>query len=226
MPAQRKLSDARRKQILRAAVRVISDRGLCDTRIADIAERAGASAALVIYYFGTKDRLLAEALAYSEEAFYHHAARELAEIPSAREKLARVIELSCSASAAPGTIILDEWVLWLDIWTRAARDPEVARDREVLDRRWRETIAGIVREGQRSGEFGPVEVADFSLRLGALIDGLAIQVVLGDAEVTADKMFETCMRSAARELGFDWGGRQRRSLRVARPKRAAATRAR
>ena len=95
MPAQRKLSDARRKQILRAAVRVISDRGLCDTRIADIAERAGASAALVIYYFGTKDRLLAEALAYSEEAFYHHAARELAEISSAREKLARVIELSC-----------------------------------------------------------------------------------------------------------------------------------
>jgi len=226
MPAPRKLSDARRKQILRAAVRVISDPGLCDTRIADIAERAGASAALVIYYFGTKDRLLAEALAYSEEAFYHHAARELAELASAREKLARVIELSCSASAAPGTVILDEWVLWLDIWARAPRDPEVAKDREVIDRRWRDTIAGIVREGQRSGEFGPVDVADFSLRLGALIDGLAIQVVLGTADVTADKMFETCMRSVARELEFDWGGRQRPTIRATRPKRAAASRSR
>jgi AcrR family transcriptional regulator len=226
MPAQRKLSEARRKQILRAAVRVISDRGLCDTRIADIAERAGASAALVIYYFGTKDRLLAEALAYSEEAFYAQAARELAEIPSARGKLARVVELSCSAGAAPGTIILDEWVLWLDIWARAPRDPEVARDRELLDRRWRETIAGIVREGQATGEFGPVDVADFSLRLGALIDGLAIQVVLGDADVTAQRMFDTCMRSAARELGFEWGVRERRTQRATRPKRVAASRSR
>src|SRR2546422_8347019 len=86
MPAQRKLSDARRKQILRAAVRVISERGLCDTRISDIAERAGASAALVIYYFGTKDRLLAAALAYSEESFYRQTARELAGIASARGK--------------------------------------------------------------------------------------------------------------------------------------------
>ncbi len=220
MPAQRKLSDARRKQILRAAVRVISERGLCDTRISDIAERAGASAALVIYYFGTKDRLLAEALAYSEESFYRQTARELAGIASARGKLARLVELSCSAGASPGTITLDEWVLWLDLWARAPRDPEVARDREILDRRWRQTIADIVRGGQAAGEFGPVDVEDFALRLGALIDGLAIQVVLGDPDVTVDRMFETCMRSAARELGFEWGVRERRSLRAKRPKQA------
>jgi hypothetical protein len=34
----------------------------------------------------------------------------------------------------------DEWVLWLDLWARAPRDPDVARDREALDRRWRAAI--------------------------------------------------------------------------------------
>jgi AcrR family transcriptional regulator len=216
----RNLSRARRTQLLQAAVRVISERGLCDTRISDIAERAGASSALVIYYFGTKDRLLAEALAFSEEIFYAETARELAGIESARERLTRLIELSCSAGGAEEQNWLDEWVLWLDLWARAPRDPEVARHRKALERRWRQTIADIVRSGQRSAEFGPVDPADFALRLGALIDGLAIQVVLGDPEVSASKMFDICMGMSASELGFAWEPPARR--RPSRSKRPPA----
>ena len=44
--------------------------GLCETRIADVAERAGLSPALVVYYFGSKEKLLTEALAYAEDLFY------------------------------------------------------------------------------------------------------------------------------------------------------------
>jgi AcrR family transcriptional regulator len=209
MSPRRKLSEARRTQILQAAVRVISDRGLCDTRISDIAEEAGASSALVIYYFGTKDRLLAEALAYSEESFYAQTARELSELSSAKDQLVRLIELSCTVGSAVGDGGLDEWVLWLDLWARAPRDADVARDREALDRRWRDTIAGIVATGRENGEFGPVDPDDFAIRLGALIDGLAIQVVLGDPAVPARKMFEICMRTSAAELGFQWEGGSR-----------------
>jgi len=44
-------ADQRREQMLHAALEVISARGYADTRIADVAERAGVSPALVIYYF-------------------------------------------------------------------------------------------------------------------------------------------------------------------------------
>ena len=37
---------------------VITDRGLAETRISDIAERAGVSPGLILYYFESKDRLL------------------------------------------------------------------------------------------------------------------------------------------------------------------------
>lgn len=56
--------------MLRAAAELICERGFGDTRIADVAKRAGVSSALVIYYFGTRDRLLVDALRYSEESFY------------------------------------------------------------------------------------------------------------------------------------------------------------
>jgi AcrR family transcriptional regulator len=209
MGRRRKLSEGRKTQILQAAVRVISERGLCDTRISDIAEGAGASSALVIYYFGTKDRLLAEALAYSEESFYAQTARELETLPTAKDRLVRLIELSCTVGTTAGDGWLDEWVLWLDLWARAPRDEDVGRDREALDRRWRDTIASIVRSGTQSGEFSPVDPDDFALSLAALIDGLAIQVVLGDPAVSAQRMFDICVRRTAADLGFEWDGATR-----------------
>ena len=69
-PAAKDAPDQRREQMLRAAAELIGERGFSETRIADVARRSGASPALVIYYFGTKDRLLTEALRYSEDAFY------------------------------------------------------------------------------------------------------------------------------------------------------------
>ena len=80
-------NEARRIQMLRAAAELIGERGFSETRIADVAKRAGVSPALVIYYFGTRDRLLTEALRYSEESFYAAAEEMLAEVPSLRERL-------------------------------------------------------------------------------------------------------------------------------------------
>jgi AcrR family transcriptional regulator len=202
MSPRRKLSDARRRQILKAAVQVIADRGLCDTGIKDVADQAGTSPALVIYYFGKKDILLAEALAFAEERFYAQTAGAVAEMTSARDRLVELVRCSCSVGEAEDDF--DEWVLWLDLWARAPRDPDVARDRLAMDRRWRATIAEIVREGQATGEFAPVDVDAFALRLAALIDGLAILVVLRDPEMTRDRMFDLCMDTCARELGFPW----------------------
>src|SRR6516162_4864427 len=60
-------ADQRREQMLLAAIDVIVERGYAESRIADVAERAGTSPALVIYYFKTKDQLLTEAIRFSED---------------------------------------------------------------------------------------------------------------------------------------------------------------
>ena len=196
---------------------VICQRGLADTRVADIAERAGTSSALILYYFATKDRLLAEALAFYEERFYAEITEELHRLDRASDQLVRLIELSCSQGSAGEESWVDEWVLWPDMWARALRDQDVARDRETMDRRWRETIEEIVRAGQRAGEFERTDPGGFALRLAGLIDGLAIQVIMGDPEVPARRMLELCLEMAERELGFT-ASRKRRPL-AARPGR-------
>jgi AcrR family transcriptional regulator len=203
MSSSPKAGKDRHQEILDAAARVITERGLAETRISDIAEHAGVSPGLILYYFDSKDRLLAEALTFANDQFYLRTSREIRRMPSAIDQLRRLVDLS-----VPGYLPeygrLDEWALWIEVWVRALRDPEMAKDREVLDERWRTQIAEIVRAGKESGEFtADVDVDELSLRLACLIDGLAIQVVMNDPRVTADRMHRACMEVAAHELGFE-----------------------
>ena len=75
----------RRPAILTAAAAVIAERGVIGTRIADVAERAGTSAPGVLYWFATKDELLTEALAFSDDRFYAELSGRLAELATARD---------------------------------------------------------------------------------------------------------------------------------------------
>jgi AcrR family transcriptional regulator len=202
MPSRPKLTQQRRLQTLDAAVDVIGEKGLTDTRIADIAERAGLSPGLLLYYFRSKDDLLTEALTYAEDRFYLDTFHELSEIPDPGRRLARLIVRSCPTDPATG--VLDDWPLWIELWTRAMHYPEAARKREALDRRWRNTISDIVRTGQEQGHFAPeVDADDFALLLAALMDGLALQMVLGDPAVTTDKMRTLCVAAATERLRFE-----------------------
>jgi AcrR family transcriptional regulator len=192
----------RQLQILDAAVEIIAERGIAETRIADVAERAGASAALVIYYFSTKDRLLTEALTHAEDRFYLASWHELADLRGAPERLARLIELSCPEAGEADH--MGDWTLWIELWSRALRDDEAGRKRAALDRRWRATIADIVREGQRAGEFNDdIEPDAFAIQLAALIDGIALQIVMRDRDVSTSRGRALCMGFATTALGSE-----------------------
>jgi AcrR family transcriptional regulator len=194
--------DQRRDQMLVAAAELIAQRGFSETRIADVAERVGASPALVIYYFGTKDSLLTGALRYSEDTFYSAADEMLGSATSLRERLEMLVRLTCipqGEDELPGS-----WGLWFDLWTQAFRHPEVARDRIELDQRWRDTIARVVKDGIEAGEIEPLDAEGFSVTFSALLDGLTIQVALRDPVVDPERAFTIAMTFAARELGLDW----------------------
>ena len=123
------MTEERREQILRAALEVIVERGYAETRIADVAERAGTSPALVIYYFKTRDQLLTEAIRYSEDHWYETGTKRLESITTAAGQLAELIGMTCLPDTDPAP--RSEWLLWLDLWALSPRNPGVARPRSV-----------------------------------------------------------------------------------------------
>jgi len=199
-------ADNRREQMLRAALDVIADRGYAETRIADVAERIGISPALVIYYFKTKDQLLTESIRYLDNLWYADGQRRMSELPTAVARIEEIVAMSCLPEA--DTEPRSSWTLWLDFWTLAARNPEVAGLRQRDDERWRDMISSLVREGQLAGEFRAVDSDDFGVLLCSLLDGLAVQIALKDPVVGPERAFELCMRFIADQLGFEWKGSQ------------------
>jgi AcrR family transcriptional regulator len=200
-------ADVRREQMLSAAAAVIAERGFDDTRIADVAARVGASPALVVYYFGSKDKLLTEALRYSEQSFYSAAEEMLAANSGIVARLETLVAWTClpeEQEQAPGT-----WGLWFDLWAQAFRHPEVKKDRVELDRQWRSLLARVVRDGVEAGEVEALDVDQFAIAFTALLDGLSIQTALHDPDVSSDVAFQVAMRFAASSLGFTWKKRKR-----------------
>ena len=171
MSPRPRLDHVRRPAILAAAAEVIRERGLEHARVADVAERAGTSAPSVLYYFASKAELLNEALTSAEERYYQDLERELAGIESARDRLVKIV----GGGAGEGDY---DAALWMELWAKALRDPELAATRADLDGRWREAIAAVVRYGQERGEFGPAEPDGFAALLASLLDGLAVQIAL------------------------------------------------
>jgi AcrR family transcriptional regulator len=181
----------RRPQLLAAAAEVIAERGFAQTRIADVAERAGTSAASVLYWFESRDKLLTEALSHAERSFHDEVSAELETIGSPAVQLATLIERSIGG---------DDWILWIELWARALRDPDVRESRRLLDESWREQIRSVVAEGQATGAFGGPDPERVALELASLIDGLAVQVALDDRQVSAEVMRVTCFEVAERLL--------------------------
>ncbi|MFE3446844.1 TetR/AcrR family transcriptional regulator [Nocardia sp. NPDC059180] len=59
----RPLDHAKRTELLAAVVRYISEHGLADLSLRPLAAELGTSSRMLIYYFGTKENLLVQALA-------------------------------------------------------------------------------------------------------------------------------------------------------------------
>ena len=190
-----------RERILEAACDLIAADGIDDVRIARVAMKAGASTALVHHYFSTREELLEQALRHSfETAGSDRFATAAGPDASAAERLASAIE---ACMPLPGAQERD-WVLWVELWLRAARDPDLRPLAADLYARYRQWFAEIIGAGLDSGEFtsdhSAAEVADLAV---ALVDGLGIRAVIRDPQTSVERAREAVAERLAAELGIE-----------------------
>lgn len=191
-----KAPDERRRRILAAAIAVLRERGFSGTRVADIATTAGTSPALVLYHFSSLADVLVAALESVEDDYYAELAA--GSDSDARDQLVRMGTLSAEGGPAFG-----DWQLWLEVWVRGLHDERIDGLRRLSDKRWRDEIQRVVDAGAAAGAFNVDDSVRTTLRIACLMDGLAVQTVLGGAGLTPDGMATEWLTGAARELGID-----------------------
>ncbi len=164
--------EARREEILAVTCEVLRDRGFANTRMSDVAHRLGISPPLVVYHFGSKDALLAEAFAYASR----NEILDLDAIAESRDSPLDRLDALLVAGLGPSTRA--SWAMWVDSWGEALRSPVLRKTWRQLDDRWRAALESVVSDGMASGVFRRGDAAELAAVIAVLIDGLGVQVAL------------------------------------------------
>ncbi len=195
-PASTQDGQRSRDRVLKAALDLITEAGIDQVRLAEIARRANMSSGQVMYYFTTKEHILLETLAWREHQDTRRRRASLGKVTGAWRQLERFIDLYLPSSLADPS-----WILWMVAWARAPHDTEVSQFLDELLRPWRDDLAAIVERGVQEGAFAPQNaIGDFTIRFPALLDGLAILRLRQMPKISRKRLIELAMSAAHAEL--------------------------
>jgi AcrR family transcriptional regulator len=178
--------DARRDQILDAAVKLFVAQGYENSTVDEIAKEAGLSKGSIYWYFKSKLDILfeltdwyvsysqqtliqtADLSAYGTEALYksHRILRQLGHEHPERDQLVS------------------------QLFGLAGRYPEIRDRLETYHRKWEETASTLIQQAINNGFFRPVNATHIAQAITALYNGLCLRKVT-DAGIDDIAIIET-----------------------------------
>ncbi|MGW4425261.1 TetR/AcrR family transcriptional regulator [Streptosporangium sp. NPDC004631] len=191
-------ADHRRAELLEATRRVVLERGLASTRVADIARATNVSGGLIHYHFATKDDLITAMLRSTSGAEVQRLKEIVTDPGTAVERLDRVLRFYIPASRSD-----QSWILWLDAWAVGVREAHVRAILLELEGAWIETLAEVITEGVTAGEFVCDDPEGAAERIDGMLDGLVVRYTLHAGNMSRGRLLHHARVAAAREVGLD-----------------------
>jgi AcrR family transcriptional regulator len=172
--------DERRRRIADVTVGIIAREGLEAATVRRIAAEVECSTTVITHYFSDKHELLL--WAYRMLGEFGHAEFERTAPPDSRDLLGYLLSM-----AAVNEANIAHWRVYVAIWDRSLRDPEILSElnswnRAVLDRI--ETFIRVINPECRDGTW-------VARRLLGLLQGISIQRLFEPASWSAKAIGET-----------------------------------
>jgi AcrR family transcriptional regulator len=171
---ERQLAGEKAARIVDAMRASVAERGTAGSTFDQVARAAGVSRGLLHYYFGTKERLLAEVVRRDCELRMRVIDEQLADAESADGVIVGLV-------ASLKEMVVDDpafVTLVFELFTLSRRNEEIALEFSELLRRTREHVAALLAEKEAAGVLAlhaPADaVADV---LFAMADGVAMRML-------------------------------------------------
>ena len=173
-PARSPLSGEKAQRIVDAMRASVALRGVAGSTFDHVARDAGVSRGLLHYYFGSKERLLAEVVKRDTELRMASLDAQLVAASSAEDFIGMLRD-TLEAMVRDDTEFL---TLSFEVFTLSRRNPDIAVEFAELVRRTRERVAAVLRAKQAEGVLDlraePEAIAEILFGLG---DGLALRIL-------------------------------------------------
>ena len=172
--SERRLPGEKAQRIVEAMRSSVARRGVTGATFDHVAREAGVSRGLLHYYFGTKERLLAEVVRHDADVRMTLLDERLRDAATADDVLALLSASHEEMLDSDSELI----TLVFELFALSRRHEEIAAEFAELVRRSREQLADILRDKQAEGAVrlaaDPEDVADV---LFSLADGMAMRMV-------------------------------------------------
>lgn len=191
--------DARRGQLVAAAIDVIADRGLGAVRAKDIAAAAGISPRLVAYYYPEIDDLIDEVYRSAVDRYYWQRLEAINKLDSPVERLVSLID--SGLPSGPGDML--SRALY-EFSVNAGREPTHGTLMTLLFEREVSLYVAVLEAGQAAGDFALTEpVLAVAQNFVALEDAFGMYLNGGNSSLDAGAA-AALLRSYARSAtGID-----------------------
>ena len=189
---------ARREEIVAAALRVASTKGLANTTVRDVAAEMGTSSGLIHHYFDSMDDVLAAAF---EEA----AGTDLAKTEKAMDECSGAAERLSTFFASYTRTDYGAFQVWLDAWAEASRRPALGATSRRFNVAWQKLIATTIVDGIEDGTFVCDDPDAAAWRVLSLLDGLNLQLAAHPGVIDNDVVFDWAMTAMESEVGLPIG---------------------
>ena len=171
------VAELRRGEIVDGAIRLIARAGYEAATMRGLAAELEVSTGTITHWFATKNQVLGAVLDELGDRFAARIAAELEHATTPREVL-----LALGYASVPDTPErADDQRCWSEIAARAGRTPDLAERHRRLYDGWRRRMQKAVAECD-------VDAAEWARTYAALLDGLALHVLLHPESVTPERM--------------------------------------
>ena len=171
--------EAKKREILQAAISVFTQKGVANTKMIDIAKTAKIGKGTIYEYFSSKEDIFIHAFHHFFEGFEENLFAELEEITDPIQQLKALIRLSMN-------IFFDNphnfAGIILEFWAEGIRTRDDALNNAInlkaLYQSYRAVIIQIIEAGMAQGLFRRVNPVYYASYLVAAMDGLMLQWVM------------------------------------------------
>lgn len=172
--------DERRQSLIEATARVLASKGAAGVSVRAICAEAGVSPGLLRHYFSGVSEAIAET--YRMTGRNIEAALAAAVVNAGPDPRARLLAYITASFRPP---IADPQLLasYIALWSLSRSDPRVARVRAEVYRDFRSGLEALIAEHRPDLDDARLT----AVALTALIDGLWLELSLGDAPFTPEE---------------------------------------
>jgi len=157
--------------IIRSAYRVMGEKGVYRVPLQDIADAAGVSKSVLLYYFKSKENLVLTVMRWVLDQIAERIRASVSQVNSAEERIRLMIDTIFSDPVQNRRFYLT----YIGLIDHAASFDSFGR----LSATFRSTVnaiyAEVIRDGQERGAFKVGDVAEAATVVRAIIEGLYIQ---------------------------------------------------